>query len=74
MRGIRLVLIVGGALLLAWGAFLLLSRQDLGQLVSVALWLAAVVVLHDGLLTVVSAVRHRLRRSAPPAETHERSS
>ena len=40
---------------------LLLSRQDLPQLFGVAIWLAAVVVVHDGTLAVISALRHRLR-------------
>lgn len=71
MRGIRIALIVGGVLLLGWGAWLMLSRQDFAQLLSAAVWLAAVVVVHDGLLTAVSAVRHRLRRSAPTSESHE---
>lgn len=39
-----------GIVLAAYGAFLLLSRQDLDQLVSAALWLASGVVLHDAVL------------------------
>jgi len=74
MRGIRITLVVGGALLLGWGAWLMLSRQDFEQLLSAALWLVAVVVVHDGLLAAVSAARHRLRRSAPTSEPHERPS
>lgn len=77
IRGIRVVLVVAGALLLGFGAWLLLSRQDIEQLFSVALWLAAVVVVHDGALAVVSAVRHRLlgrRRSAAASETNESAS
>ena len=74
MRGIRIALIVGGVLLLGWGAWLMLSRQDFAQLVSAALWLAAVVVVHDGFLAVASAARHRLRRTAPATESHERPS
>ena len=73
MRGIRVVLIVAGALLRGRGAWLLLSRQDLAQLFSVALWLAAVVVVHDGLLAVLSAARHRVRgrRSPAASKSHE---
>lgn len=76
MRGIRFALVAAGALLLGWGAWLLLSRQDLEQLFSVAIWLAAVVVVHDGGLAVLSAARHRLRARRSPAarETHERPS
>lgn len=61
MRGIRFVVGAAGVALLLWGAWLLLSRQDLPQLFSVAVWLAAVVVVHDGTLAVLSALRHRLR-------------
>jgi hypothetical protein len=35
---------------MAYGAWLLLSRQDLGQVVEVMIWLAAAVVIHDGIL------------------------
>ncbi|MFJ2370389.1 hypothetical protein [Microbacterium sp. NPDC087665] len=74
MRGIRIALVVGGVLLLGWGAWLMLSRQDVAQLLSAALWLGAVVVVHDGLLAAASAARHHLRRSVPTSETHERPS
>ncbi|WP_143054953.1 hypothetical protein [Nocardioides luteus] len=50
MRGMRGGLIALGAVGMAYGAWLLLSRQDLGQIVEVALWLAAAVVIHDGIL------------------------
>jgi hypothetical protein len=36
-----------GAALGAYGAWLALTRQDAGQLVEIALWLAAGVLLHD---------------------------
>lgn len=36
-----------GVALGAYGAWLALTRQDAGQLVEIALWLAAGVVLHD---------------------------
>jgi hypothetical protein len=39
-----------GGLLMAYGALLALTRQDPGQLVEVAIWLAAGVAIHDGLL------------------------
>lgn len=61
MRAVRTALVIAGSLLLGWGAWLLLTRQDLDQLFSVAFWLAAVVVVHDGSLAAISAVRHRLR-------------
>ena len=50
MRGIRGALIALGTVGMAYGAWLLLSRQDLGQVVEVVLWLAAAVVIHDGIL------------------------
>ncbi len=55
MRG-RLVLGAVGALVAAYGAFLLLSRQDLGQLVGAAVWLASGVVLHDFVLAPIVLV------------------
>ncbi|UUE20318.1 hypothetical protein [Microbacterium sp. J1-1] len=61
MRAGRIALAAVGVALLLWGAWLMLSAQDFAQLFSVAVWLLAVVVVHDGLLTVASAVRHRLR-------------
>ncbi|MBT2483752.1 MULTISPECIES: hypothetical protein [unclassified Microbacterium] len=62
MRATRFVLAAAGALLLGWGIWLMLSRQDLDQLASAALWLIAVVVVHDGLVAAIGAVRHRRRR------------
>ena len=52
---IRLRVILGcvGGLLGVYGAFLLLSRQDPGQLVNAAIWLASGVVLHDLVLAPV---------------------
>ncbi len=53
-----------GVLLGAYGAWLLLSRQDLDRLTGVAVWLAAGVVLHDFVLAplviVAAAVAARL--------------
>jgi hypothetical protein len=42
-----------GGLVGAYGAFLLLSRQDPAQLVNAAIWLASGVVLHDLVLAPV---------------------
>ncbi|MEU0314398.1 hypothetical protein [Nocardioides sp. NPDC006273] len=50
MRGVRGGLILLGTVSMAYGAWLLLSRQDLGQVVEVMIWLAAAVVIHDGIL------------------------
>lgn len=53
-----------GTLVAAYGAWLLLSRQDLDQLLSAGLWLAGGVVLHDlvlsGLLLLLGAGATRL--------------
>ncbi|WP_431075315.1 hypothetical protein [Microbacterium phyllosphaerae] len=73
MRAVRGTLIVVGVVLLASGGWWLLTRQDLPQLVGVMIWLAAVVVVHDGVLSAASALRHRLRRSAPPRDPDERT-
>lgn len=74
MRGARTVLAAAGVLLLGWGVWLMLTRQDLDQLASVALWLIAVVVVHDGLVAVLSAVRHRRRKRQPsPQQPPQRS-
>lgn len=50
MRAIRGGLILLGAVGMAYGAWLLVSRQDLGQIIEVVVWLAAAVVIHDGIL------------------------
>jgi hypothetical protein len=47
MRRLRGSLVGLGAVVGAYGAFLLLSRQDRDQLVNAAIWLASGVVLHD---------------------------
>jgi hypothetical protein len=46
----RILLGALGVLVGAYGAWLLLSRQDADQLISAGLWLAAGVVLHDAVL------------------------
>jgi len=47
----RLAIGAVGGLLMAYGAVLALTRQDPAQLLEVALWLAAGVLVHDGLLS-----------------------
>lgn len=76
MRYIRPVLLIAGGAALAWGGWLLFSAQSFGQLFSVAVWLVAVVVVHDGFLATLSAAHHRLtrRRSGLVAEPDERTS
>jgi hypothetical protein len=62
-----------GVVIGLFGAWFLLTRQDLDQLTSAAVWLVAGVVLHDGLIAtvtlVVAAVAPRLlpRASRAPA-------
>jgi hypothetical protein len=45
-----------GVLVGVYGAYLLLSRQDLDQLVSAAIWAAGGVLVHDGLIALASLV------------------
>lgn len=52
----RAALVAVGVLVGAYGAWLLLSRQDPGQLASAALWLALGPLLHDVLLSAVVVV------------------
>ena len=47
MRKYRIALIVAGALLLAFGAFRLVTQLDHGDLFVLAVWLVMAVVLHD---------------------------
>ncbi|TGN62948.1 hypothetical protein EXE59_02535 [Nocardioides eburneiflavus] len=55
-----------GVVLGAYGAWLALTRQDAGQLVEIAVWLAAGVVLHDVVVAgVVLAVVALARRVLP---------
>lgn len=76
MRYIRPALLIAGGLVLVWGGWLLLSAQSIDQLFSVAVWLVAVVVVHDGLLAVISTAHHRTigRRSDLAAEPDESAS
>lgn len=64
MRATRLAVGALGVLAGVYGAWLLLSRQDVDQLSSAAIWLASGVVLHDFVLTpivlIVVAVVARL--------------
>jgi hypothetical protein len=66
MRLARGLLIAAGLGLAGYGAVLLLTTLSPWQLVALALWLAAVVVVHDGLLApLTSALRVRWWRGAP---------
>ncbi len=46
----RLAIGAVGALVMAYGAFLALTRQDLPQLVEIFIWLGAGLLVHDGLI------------------------
>lgn len=68
MTGSRRLLGALGVLVAAYGAWLLLSREDLHRLVDVALWLGGGVLLHDAVLApavlVVSALAARVLPAA----------
>ena len=53
---VRSALGAAGVLVGIYGAWLLLSRQDLGQLFSAAIWLGGGVIAHDGLIAIASLV------------------
>ena len=54
MSAIRYLLGGLGVLVGVYGAYLLLSRQDLDQLFSAAIWLGGGVIAHDGLIALLS--------------------
>ena len=60
-----------GTLVAAYGAWLALSRQDLGQLVEIGIWLAVGVIAHDALIAgaviLVSLLGRRLLPRAAQA-------
>lgn len=65
MRTTRIVLATAAVAALIWGGWLLASTQRLDQLLNLALWLAAAVVLHDFVLVpVLTFVRRRRRGDA----------
>ncbi|WP_310526325.1 hypothetical protein [Nocardioides sp.] len=67
----RVVIAIIGTGFAAYGGWLALSRQDVGQLVEVGLWLAAGGLAHDGvvagLVLVVALLGRRLLPSAAQA-------
>lgn len=72
MRAVRTALGAAGVALALWGGWLLFSRQDFSQLLSTAVWLAAVVVVHDGALTLWSVLRSRRQvPGAPGLPAHD---
>ncbi len=54
MRKYRIALGLSGGLLLTFGAFRLITELDAGDLLALALWLAAAVALHDGLFAPIT--------------------
>lgn len=55
-----------GTALAAYGAWLALTRQDLGQLVEIGIWLAAGIVAHDALIAGAVILVSLLGRRALP--------
>ena len=49
----RAALLAAGGVLMAYGAWLLLSRQDPGQWLEVGIWLGAGIVAHDVLVSAL---------------------
>lgn len=65
---VRVVLGGLGGLVAAYGAYLLLSRQDADQLMNAGIWVASGVVLHDFVLApLVLGLVYAGARVAPPA-------
>jgi hypothetical protein len=70
MRKYRIALCVAGGLLLAFGAFRLVTNLDPADLIALALWLIVALALHDGVIAPLTAgtgvlltrVRPRARR------------
>jgi len=67
MRGIRVALILLGAALLAWGAYVMFDTVRATRIPGVALWVIAAIILHDAILApivfmlgvVISRAGHR---------------
>jgi hypothetical protein len=70
MKAARLAVAALGVLAGGYGAWLLLSRLDLAQLTSAAIWLASGVVLHDFVLTPVVLVVVAVTARVAPRHVH----
>lgn len=73
MRTARIVLAALGAAGMLWGGWLLVTTQRLDQLLNLAIWLAAAVILHDFVLVpVLTVVRRRrmLHQALPQDDPH----
>ena len=66
MRDYRIALGLAGGLLLAFGALRLVTTLELGDLVALALWLAAAIALHDGVIAPLTAGAGVLLTRVPP--------
>lgn len=68
MRATRAALIALGAVVVLYGAWLMVRDQSVSQLLQVVVWAAAAVIIHDGLLAPVAfgvgwLVQRRLPRN-----------
>lgn len=66
MRNYRIALCVAGGLLLAFGAFRLVTTLDPADLLVLALWLVVAVALHDGMIAPLTAGTGVLLTRVPP--------
>ena len=66
MRKYRIALGLSGGLLLTFGAFRLVTQLDSGDLVVLALWLAAAVVLHDCVIAPITVGTGVALTGVPP--------
>ena len=70
MKNFRIALVVLGVVGIVWGGWLLVSSQRPEQWLNALVWLAAVVIVHDGVLMPLLAIRRftRARRAKTPQE------
>ncbi len=66
MRNYRIALCVAGGLLLAFGAFRLLTGLDLGDLLALSLWLVVALVVHDVVIAPLTVGAGVLLTRVPP--------
>ena len=66
MRAARIALGVAGGLLLAFGVFRLVTYLDNADLISLALWLAVAIALHDGVIAPLTVGTGVLLTRVPP--------
>lgn len=65
MSGVRGILIAGGVALAGYGVWLLVTRLSPVDLLWLAVWLAAAIVIHDGIIAPALAVVRRRWDRAP---------